>query len=167
MAGPIQDFQQKFVNESEKYYDYLAKVFKDEPKILDKKLQEDYRQFKGLMNANMLKSLKKIQIDTILDNFIENTKKQIKLISENCFDKPHKIIKKEKISLILEIIKEINITKFHCKNTNICSDANKLSILYKVLSKKFGKNLLINYKQYVKIYFILIKFIVFFKKIEN
>lgn len=150
MAGPIQDFQQKFANESEKYYDYLATVFKDEPKTLEEKLQEDYQQFKDLINQNMLKSLKKLQIDTILENFIGSAKKQIKIISENCLDKPNKIIKKEKISLILEIIKEINITKFHCKNTNIYADANKLSILYKALSKKFGKNMLINYKQYVK-----------------
>lgn len=130
-------YGKKFNEISKEYYDDLSHRLKDFPFKFRETLKKDFELFQSIINANMIQSLKKLQISTIIKNYQENIKKINQEMGE---DKVEKTIKKEKILQLRTIMKDIPL---------VISQEKILTKLYKSLKKKLGKSFVRDYMKYV------------------
>lgn len=130
-------YGKKFNDISKEYYDDLSHRLKDFPSKFRETLKKDFELFQPIINPNMVQSLKRLQISTIIKNYQENIKKINQEMGE---DKVEKTIKKEKILQLRTIMKDIPL---------VISQEKNLTKLYKNLKKKFGKSFVRDYMKYV------------------
>jgi len=110
-------------------------------------VNEDINMLKSVINEKMISSLKLIKYQALTTILKKNTLNQIYKCRKNSHERPKKIIKNEKITLMMGMMEDIFAIKSNGNQAIYSSPF--LSHLYKNLKKCCGKNFLTIYRQNV------------------
>ena len=111
---------------------------------LEEILSSDVELFKNIINEKMMKKLKQNKYQMCSSNFVKNLQSQIKKINSQIIDRTKKLIKPNKITMMMELIKETD-PKYH----HLHMHGYFLSSLYKSLIRTYGKNIINVYRNNV------------------